>query len=336
METQLQWKPVVFELNQALVLETGYRQALGEAIVDKLSIYGEFYDRLFNERKVDRELYARQLQETSPEVQATFASVALGGLTLTAKRSGTVGNSISVSVSNGKGTDFVVPAVDETANSILRTAADTALDGGPPLGISDDETIAQIQADAQAYLASIDAATREEARGLLDKSWGRYSTASVGLDYEFGKEDLKTALDTVGTTSSPPVPLSATTKEEALKFYEERISGLKAATSSIFNLTITRGTTSEDLSEIVPGYEIDISKSNLIGTAVWGASTRPTNGTYQMAGGTDGASAPRGKISQKKDGEYFLNLDSKRTFSLFDLEEIVSKTLLEAYKWLQT
>ncbi len=188
------WKIVERRLEIALETASGIEAEIGTLILERLRTYGEFYDRLSNDRDLDLEIAARLAEGAEPPVLATTASCQLGSLLLTARTPGGAGNSIVATVSPGTATGFAVQGVDPKESQAQLNATVSALNGAPPV-LSSDPAIAAVQQMAADFLANLTPAARAGAEKMVRENWDRYRVARTISDLEYDKNRAVAALN---------------------------------------------------------------------------------------------------------------------------------------------
>lgn len=321
---RLAWEQKANEVTAKLAAETtSARIRKGTAIRDLLLTYGAFYERLTSER--DRDASAAATKTTGADFfTGVRASLLVGGLLVSAIDAGLAGNNITVTVSPGVGANFEVLAVDPDASAAQLVAAIGALNGAPP-PTADDPTLSQLLADAQTFLDGLDDATRSEAEATLRAEWPDYREARTGLVIPRQEQALDAAIEAACSGN----PDAATDANATRASYA---AAQTAALASIVTLTVSRDTTSETFAELVP-MQNGIEGSALVHSE-WLAAVRPPDGTYQLSGGLDASGPNVSGASAKPSNDYTLTLDDHRTFTLAELESIVTIAMNDADVWL--
>lgn len=189
------WKIKEREVEVALETAEGIDAEIGELILERLRTYGEFYDRLSNDRDLDAEIARRQAEPSEPGTPAVAASCALGSLTLTARTPGGAGNSIVATVSPGTAAGFTVQGIDSAQSQALLNSTIDALNGIAP-ALSTIPEIAAAQQLAADFLAQLDAATRSNAEKMIRENWDRYRVARTESDLEYDRNRALAPLNT--------------------------------------------------------------------------------------------------------------------------------------------
>ncbi len=187
MFDRLGWRLVERRVEIALDIASGVDLDIGTIILERLRTYGEFHDRLANQRDIDIAIARGQAEAQPSPVPAQAASCTLGGLRLVARTPGSFGNAITTEVSPGTGSTFSVQGIDPTESEILLNQTIDAINGVPP-ALSSDQEIASIQQEAADYLANLDEASRTNAIAMTRSNWDRYRVARTSTDLEYDRD----------------------------------------------------------------------------------------------------------------------------------------------------
>lgn len=265
------WHEVASAIEAQLPSETGFRVPLGEDLAERLRTYGTFRDELEREREFDEAVAGTQAADPVEPVPAVPAEVTIGGLRLVSRLPGTQGNGTAVTVSDGSAATFSVPQIDPALAEQHRQDAIAALDG-TIANLSTDPALAALQQQASAFLASIDAATRTKAEGIINERWLDYRTERTGLVIPRERKKLADTLDAIGVASE--------VKDDALRTWDARDTSFDSATARVCTLTVTREEVVETYPDVVPGFAFPVAASSLIQEATWeNLATPPDDAT---------------------------------------------------------
>jgi hypothetical protein len=267
------WAVVASAIEAQLPSESGFRFPLGEDLAERLRTYGVFRDELEREREFDEALAGRHDAEPIAPVPAVPAEVTIGGLRLVSRLPGARGNGTTVTVSSGSASSFAVPQIDPALAEQHRQDAIRALDG-TIISLSTDPTLAALQQQASAFLASIDSETRAKAQALINERWLDYRNERSGIAIPREREKLADTLETM-VAADPSVAITPQVRDDALKTWDARDSSLEAAGARVMTLTVMRDEVTETYPDIVPGYAFPIASSALLQEATWANLATP-------------------------------------------------------------
>lgn len=260
------WPEIASAIEARLPDETGFRVPLGEDLAERLRTYGTFRDELERERQFDEAVAATHDAEPVEPVPAVPAEVTIAGLRLVSRLPGSQGNGTTVTVSDSSAATFSVPQIDPTRAEQHRQDALTALDG-TIAHLSAEPALAALQQQASEFLASIDAATREKAAGIINERWFDYRTERTGLVIPRERTKLVDTLDAIGVADD--------VKGYALRTWDARDASFAAAAARVCTLTVEREELLETYPDVVPGHAFPIAASALLQEATWSNLATP-------------------------------------------------------------
>ena len=325
---ELAWAAKANEIRERLPDPDAMRQALGTLIVERLLTFGPFFQSLADQMERETSARGRLQDEAVSPTPPKQATCRIGGLLLTAGLAGAAGNALRATVTPGIASTFRPVTVDIPASQRQLGFALDALDGAVPFLSQDDPELAALQQQTAAFLASLDEATRSEAKSMVENRWNDARAASPTLTPERIRQDMQVAVESLGITPEQ--------EAAAMQTFDDVEQQKAAGAASIFSLNVRNilTTASESFTEIVSGYPFALRGSVLVSSFEWLSNDRPPDGIYAFSGGSDGTSQASSAPAPRAPSEYVFRLDARRSYTLPELEKIVVDAMAAADQWL--